>query len=109
MYEDHISVLLERGFHTWEANRWDDNYRRILINPEHFVDFLLMKQFGTADLRKQRPVKRGGPGERGPRPSDERFSGDTNFLLGEFKVTTGINFTKSGGCWLGDRYMREYF
>ena len=88
MYEDHISVLLERGFHTWEAKRWSDSERILVTDPDHFVDFLLMKQFGTADLRKQRPVKRGGPGERGPRPSDERFSGDTNFLLGKFKPTT---------------------
>ena len=101
MYEDHISVLLERGFHTWEANRWDDVYRRILISPEHFVDFLLMKQFGTADLRKQRPVKRGGPGERGPRPSDERFSGDTNFLLGKLNPVTEKDDEKAGGGWLG--------
>ena len=105
MYEDHISVLLERGFHTWEANRWNDVYQKIMISPDHFVDFLLMKQFGTADLRKQRPVKRGGPGERGPRPSDERFLGNTNFLLGKLKPTTEKVGDSQGGYWLGSQYM----
>jgi len=38
-YEDHISVLLERGFYTWLASNKQKKYSNILVSPEHMVDF----------------------------------------------------------------------
>ena len=54
-------------------------------DPDYFVDFRSMMQYNSKDLKKQRPVKRGKPGERGSRPNDQHFNNPLDFMLGEFR------------------------
>ena len=79
MYEDHISVLIERAYYTWENNNKDPRYSKIMISPEHLVDFERKMQTHVSDPSDRRRLKRGNKGQRDVRPNAERFLNSANF------------------------------
>ena len=34
MFEDHISVLIERGYFTWESSGKASNFEKIMVSPD---------------------------------------------------------------------------
>ena len=81
MYEDHISVLIERAYYTWENNNKDQRYSKVMISPEHLVDFEQKMQVHVSDPNDIRRLKRGNKGQRDVRPNAERFLNSDNFEL----------------------------
>ena len=109
MYEDQISVLLERGHFTWQQKNKEKNHSRLYISKEYMVDFELMRQINIRDLSKQRPIKRGAPGVRTVRPNDDRFTDNTKFLVQNFRaITLEKKEGESGGHWLGQQYKKKH-
>ena len=104
LYEDQISVMLERAWHTWEGNGWRKKNSRCVISAEYFIDFSLMKQVSIYEFDKQRPVKRGKQGERNVRPTDQKFMNYVNFNLSQKRKEITKDWRKDGigGYWLGE-------
>ena len=44
LYEDQISVLIERAFYTWNKFKKRKEDARVVISPDHFIDFEEMVQ-----------------------------------------------------------------
>lgn len=78
-----------------------------MFHPNYIIDFETLLQFHCKHTDKQRPVKRGQPGERNRRPSQLRFSNAQDFTIGQFKPT-GKWDPSSGGYpssdWLGEQF-----
>ena len=51
MYEDQISVLLERAFQQWLSKDKDETFRYSKIDAIHFVDFKEMKECKIFDKK----------------------------------------------------------
>ena len=109
LYEDQISVMLERAWHTWEGNGWRKKNSRCVISAKYFVDFSLMKQVSIYEFDKQRPVKRGKQGERNVRPNNQKFMSYTYFSLSQKRkeITFDPIIDGTGGSWLGFAYLES--
>ena len=93
MYEDHISVMLERAFHKFRTGKGP---KSIKITPIFEIVFADSDKPGAYHVQRQihdickwRKVKRGEKGQRSNRPSADKFLNNNNFLLGEFKAKFG--------------------
>ena len=111
MFEDHISVLIERAYYTWENNNKDQRYSKVMISPEHLVDFEQLQQIHVSDPNDIRCLKRGEKGQRDVRPNPEKFLSSDNFELKFQAIITDINYGGDnyghGGQWLGVEFMDE--
>jgi len=59
MYPDHKSVVIDWRFHKWLKSEKKKEFSRIMVTPDHQIDFPTMMQVNVYDQKKQRPVKRG--------------------------------------------------
>ena len=104
LYEDQISVLIERAFYTWNKFKKRKEDARVVISPDHFIDFEEMVEVKLCqDSLQKRPVKRGEQGERNVRPSNERAMSCSGLLVGKARHLTKDfgNYGEEGGRWLG--------
>ena len=99
-YPDHISVVIEKHFFAFLNKITTDE--EVEIFRGYVVNVKKCMQYCSLDRFKQRPVKRGKPNQRGDRPSEERFGGNS-FAL-QFKAVGGGG---DDGCyWLGKEFQR---
>ena len=99
-YPDHISVVIEKHFFAFLNKITTDE--EVEIFRGYVVNVKKCMQYCTSYKYCKRPVKRGEPHQRGDRPSEERFGGNS-FAL-QFKA---VGEEYGDGCyWLGDEFQK---
>ena len=99
--DDRQSLLVERGFFVWLQNGKHKRRSRVRVSAQYIVDFMVMRLIQLPE-GQWRWVRRGAQGERSKRPSDDRFSDNSDFNLGgQFRpLSEDWDNDGYGGAWL---------